>query len=170
MMIEMRTLRPDELQKWLDFMSREIFPDDPREAVESMWHDDPVKDFTGIFVAVDAQENIVGSAKAACRDMLIGGQPVSTGIISGVGVRQDFRHQGVSRQLFAMCRHAMLERDVKLLHLYSNPDTLNFYRHMGYLSTPQQPGESFHRMYLLIAPFTIADACVSTTQQLINIL
>ena len=43
--IIIRNLRPDELNNWLDFLCREIFPNDPRDAVESLWRDDSQKDF-----------------------------------------------------------------------------------------------------------------------------
>lgn len=170
MSIKIRTLRPDEISKWLDFMCNEVFPDDPREAVESMWHDDPAKDFSGIFIAVDDHDNIVASVKAACKNVTICGMSVRAGIISGVGTRRNYRGQGLITQLFDICRQSMIERGVRIFHLYSNPDTLTFYLHNGYLALPQRPGETFHRMYQVISPFSIGKTEISDTASLIALL
>lgn len=165
-----RTLRPDEVGKWLDFMCNEIFPDDPREAVESMWTDDPIKDVTGIFVAVDDHDDIIASVKSACKGIIIRGVPIKTAIISGVGTRRDHRGQGLNARLFDVCCREMLARGARISHLYSNPDTLEFYLRMGYAALPQRPGEDFFRMYRLLAPFTLGDSDIPTTQNLLDLL
>lgn len=168
--IELRTLRPDELQQWLDFLCRDVFPQDPREAVESLWHTDGRKDFSGVFVAVDGTGNIVGSVKAECRDISICGEMTPAAIISGVGTRRDMRGRGIAMRLFDMCRAYMLENGARVAHLYSRPDTLDFYRRMGFGALPQRAGEDFYRMYMLISPFAPGGVLVADTQTLIRLL
>ena len=165
-----RTLRADEVPLWLDFMCHEIFPDDPREAVESMWTEDPIKDVTGIFIAESTDGRIIASVKAACRDLSFGGTAVRTAIISGVGVRNDFRGQGVIRRLFAACDAEMIARGAQIAHLYSNPDTREFYLHMGYLHPARRPGEDYYRMFRLLAPVSVNGTEIRSTLDLLSLL
>lgn len=166
--MEFRTLRPDELSQWFDFLCRDIFPNDPREAVESMWHNNDEQAFEGVFIAVQPDDRIVGSVMAGCRNLPICGLPVRSGIISGVGIAPDFRHRGISRQLFALCDAYLLRRNAKIAHLYSKPDTLAYYVHLGYLHLPQQPGEDFYRMYRVLSPFSLGDVRIPDTRTLID--
>ena len=169
-MIEFRNLRPDELTRWFDFLCRDIFPHDPREAVESMWNGNDEHAFEGVFIAVQPDGHIIGSVMAGCRNMSVLGTPIRTGIISGVGVAAEFRGQGISAQLFALCNAYMLSRDAKIAHLYSKPDTLAYYTKQGYLSLPRQPGEDFFRMYRVLSPFTLGDTPIADTSSLIRFL
>ena len=78
-----RNSAPDELQSWLSFLAEDVFPGDPIEDVLSIWESDGEKDLRGVFIAVDPAGEIVGSVKAECRELALGGVPVLTGIISG---------------------------------------------------------------------------------------
>ena len=40
-----RNLLPWELEKWFDFLCRDIFPDDPRHVIEDMWYGDREKKY-----------------------------------------------------------------------------------------------------------------------------
>ena len=165
-----RSLQPDELCKWFDFLCRDIFPGDPREAVESMWNSNNEQAFEGVFVAVQPGGNIIGSVMAGCRPMPVCGEPVITGIISGVGVAPKFRRQGISAQLFALCDAYLLRRGAKIAHLYSKPDTLSYYTKRGYLHLPRRPGEDFFRMYRVLSPFCLGHISIPDTSTLIDIL
>lgn len=166
--IIIRNLRPDELNNWLDFLCREIFPNDPRDAVESLWRDDSQKDFGGIFVAVNPNGAIVGSAKAGCRMLPLAGESVPAGIISGVGIRKEFRRQGLATQLMTTLHDSLRRRKMAVAHLYSKPDTFAFYQNLGYRALPQQPDEDFFRMYRVLIPFTLNNMPVKSTEQLIS--
>ena len=168
--MELRNLRPDELGKWFDFLCRDIFPDDPSEAVESMWNNNDERAFEGVFIAVLPDGRIVGSVMAGCRCMPVGTLPVCTGIISGVGVAPDFRGQGISTQLFALCDAYLLRRGAKIAHLYSKPNTLAYYAKQSYLPLPQRPSEDFYRMYRVLSPFFLGDTPIPDTRSLIGFL
>ena len=70
MNIEIRTLKPDELTAWFDFLSREIFPGDPRDVIEGMWYNDAEKDFGGIFIAADPEGRMREYLERLCRDYI----------------------------------------------------------------------------------------------------
>ena len=165
-----RPMRADELTKWLDFLCTEIFPNDPRDAVESLWHSDAVQDPAGVLLALNADGNIIASVKAGCRALSVCGCDVMTGIISGVGVRRDFRTQGITSRLFALCDEYMRSKRAKLAHLFSKPDTLEFYLHNGYMALPQRPGEDFYRMYRVLMPFYLRTTTISETGHLMAFL
>jgi predicted N-acetyltransferase YhbS len=166
MNIEIRTLKPDELTAWFDFLSREIFPGDPRDVIEGMWYNDAEKDFGGIFIAADPEGRIVGSVKAECCMLPVLGQPVRGGIVSGVGTKAGYRGQGISRRLFAACHSRLLEKDAVIAHLYSKPDTLDFYLRLGYRNLPQREGEPFFRMYCVLKPFAVGGTPVPDSDSL----
>lgn len=168
--MEFRTLRPDELRKWFDFLCRDIFPDDPREAVESMWRGCDDSACEGVFIAILPDGRIVGSVMAGYRPLSVCGEPVMTGIISGVGVSPEFRGQHISARLFALCDAFLLSRGAKIAHLYSKPDTLAYYAKLGYAHLPQRDDEDFFRMYRVLTPFSIGSASIPKTQALIDIL
>ena len=166
--LTLRPMRADELPDWLDFLCEEIFPHDPREAVESLWHNDPYRNPADVLIAVNDDGLILASVKSTCRLMNLCGQPVMTAIISGVGVRSPHRGQGLIRRLLEQCDRASIARGAVAAHLYSNADTLDFYLHMGYQAVLQRPGEDFHRMFQLLKPFDLCTRRVETTEQLIR--
>ena len=168
--IVIRTLEPDELTAWLDFLCRDVFPNDPRETVEGIWYDDPGKDFGGVFVAAEPDGSIVGSVRAECRMLGVAGQAVYGGIVSGAGVKAAYRGRGIARRLFDACHRRLYDQGAAVSHLYSKPDTLEFYLHLGYRSLPRVGGESFYRMVRLIRPFSIGDTPVSDSDALAAVL
>ena len=168
--MEFRTLRPDELRKWFDFLCCDIFPDDPREAVESMWRGCDESACEGVFIAVLPSGRVVGSVMAACRTMPVRDVPVTTGIISGAGVSPEFRGQHISAQLFALCDAFLLSRGAKIAHLYSKPDTLAYYTKLGYGHLPQRADEDFFRMYRVLMPVSIGSVSIPDTPALIDSL
>ncbi len=170
MTVEERCLRPDELGKWLDFLSEEVFPGDPRSAVEDIWLRDPEKDFGGVFIAVDGQGRILSSVMAGCMEISLCGGRVYAGVVSGVGTRREMRGRGLASRLFALSHARLLQKGARLAHLYSKADTLSFYRRLGYLERPRRPGEDFFRMYRVLAPMPVGGAWAEDTRALLRIL
>lgn len=166
--IRITHLTIEEIDNWLNFMCTEIFPDDPREAVESMWTNDSEKDVHGIIIAKNEEGQIIGSVKAECLTMPLCGQPVLTGIISGVGICPAYRGRGLSKTLFEACYAYLKTRDMKMTHLYSKPDTLNFYLNSGYRFTKKQPEEDFYRMYYVLSSFRLGEKQITTADELVN--
>ena len=121
-----RSLRLDEVGKWLAFLCDDVFPGDPRSAVEDIWLRDPEKAPSGVFVALDGRGRVLSAVMGGCRYLPLGGESVYTGIVSGVGTRRDMRGQGLATRLFALCRAHLLQKGAALAHLYSRPDTLAF--------------------------------------------
>lgn len=166
--IRLRSLEIHELDKWFDFLSREIFPGDARSIIEGMWYDDAEKDIRGICIATDADGNIIGSAKAGCRPLLVQQQLVCTAILSGVGTKREYRGQGISRRLLEMCHDYARGKGAVLAHLYSKPDTFEFYRYLGYRNTPRRADESFYRMYRVLQPFPFQTHMIADTDEWID--
>ena len=164
-----RNLAEDELSKWLDFLCDEIFPGDPRENVEGIWYDDAEKDLRGVFVSVNPDNSIVASVKVCCTMMTVKDQKVLAGIISGVGTKKEYRGCGITGQLWAACNKYMEDREVNIAHLYSKPDTLDYYLHLGFRCSDKHPDESFYRMYRVIQPFELGNIHISTTEEFIDL-
>ena len=164
-----RTIRMAEVPKWLDFLCNEIFPDDPRDVIENIWHKS-TQDPSGVFLALDAEENIIGSLKVDLRWQDICGYTKTVGIISGVGVHHAWRRRGIGSRLFAMCHEYLLDNDVAIAHLYSKPEQYRFFLNMDYSSLNQRPDEDFFRMYRVLKPFYLCTLTIRETGQLMAFL
>ena len=95
---------------------------------------------------------------------------IFTGIITGVGTKKEYRKHGISRILFKKCFEYLKERGVKIAHLYSKIDTLDFYYHFGFLNSKKRKEESFYRMFYVIQPFTTNNKIINDTQEFIDII
>ena len=168
--ITIRTLSRQELTSWLAFLCRDVFPDDPPEVVRGIWENDPAKDFGGVIVAAEPDGSIVGSFKAECCTLNLAGHSVRGGIVSGVGVKESRRGQGISRRLFDAGHRYLTEKGALVSHLYSNPDTLDFYLRLGCRTLPRKTGESFYRMYRLIRPFSVGENLIADSESLADFL
>ena len=165
-----RNLSPEEIPDWLAFLSNEIFAGDPPEAVSAIWENNRERSTNGIFIAADRNGSIAGSVCAECRTLLFRGFPILTGIISGVGVKKEFRGAGISRTLFDMCHEYLNSRGVSAAYLYSKPDTLEYYRRLGYADCRMRQGEDFYRMLRLIRPFRVGSTRIGCTEELIDFI
>jgi hypothetical protein len=79
--MELRTLRPEELDAWLDFVHR-VF-NVPRAYCARHWHNDPWRSCEGIRVAVDRGQ-ILSTVRVFRRRIYLGGVPVTMGGIGEV--------------------------------------------------------------------------------------
>ena len=165
-----RNLKLNELSDWFDFLSYEIFQNDSREIIEGMWNNDIEKNINGIFVALNNDQKIISSVKAESRNIKLCNNLIFAGIISGVGTKKEFRGQGINRHLFKILHNYLKDRGVSISHLYSKPDTFEYYKHLGYLNSKKHEDESFYRMFYVIQPFTINNVKITNTKELIDIL
>ena len=168
--VVIRNLAPDELSAWLSFLRDEIFPEDPYEDVLSIWESDREKDTNGIFVATDPEGRIVSSVKAECGTLFFHDVPVFPGIISGVGTKKEYRNQGLGKRLFQSCHAYLKTRGAGIAYLYSEPDTVSFYRRLEYLDCSKRPEESFYRMFRVIQPFAPGKRRIACAKDFLDFL
>jgi hypothetical protein len=103
-MIELRALHENEIEKWFDFVTNEVFIGAPRDYFANQWYCDEYRDINSIFVAVDEYGNILSTIRIFLRQLYINGAYVLSGGIGSVGTKQTHRRKGLVTKLFEMCQ------------------------------------------------------------------
>jgi GNAT superfamily N-acetyltransferase len=110
-MIRNRSLRPTEVETWLDLCAAGFTGTSftRREYFERHWYQDPWKDPRGILVAFDGKRMVSG-VRIFSRSLYILGEKVSAGGIGEVCTIPEYRGRGLSSQLLADAIGVMKER------------------------------------------------------------
>jgi len=135
-MITFRNLYEDELEKWFKFLNEEIFLNEEKDYFRNQWYCDPLKDISGIFVAVDCEGCILSTLRVFIRDIYINGVPVSCGGIGSVGTKEEHRGQKLSTTLFEMSKKHMEDRGICVSYLLCGDHNEGYYSRCGYGKSP----------------------------------
>lgn len=135
--MELRALRPEELDSWIDFTTR----NSGRSGAEvaRLWQDDPGRFLEGIRVAVDGTR-IVSSLRIYRRELYLGGLALPVGGIGSVCTAEGYRGQGLAGQLLEGAVRLMAQWSIPASLLYASQPTL-FARH-GWCPVPVDLGIS----------------------------
>ena len=145
--MDIRTLRPDELDKWLDFclfvFGNGIIDPDYRHYFEKHFKNDPQATYDGIFVAVDNKvgngdnkvdngdnkvdnianldnnEKFVSTVRVFIRRIFICGKSISMGGIGEVCTHPDYRRQGLSFSLLNKAIEFMKKQNLNVSVLFT---------------------------------------------------
>ena len=135
-MVHFRTLREEEIDKWLDFLVNDIFIGEPRSYFSNQWVCDPQRDIEGIFVAVDEEDNFLSTIRVFPRELYIAGERIFAGGIGSVGTKESHRGQGLSTTIFTMCQKYMVSKGMKVSWLLCGEHNESFYQRFGYNKSP----------------------------------
>lgn len=110
MTIEIRALRPDELESWLDLRER-LWPDFSRRELSSAGIEAITSSRTGhTFVAADTEGVLHGFVEVTLRDHAEGCRTSPVGYVEGWYVEPDRRGEGLGRELIGAAERWALER------------------------------------------------------------
>ena len=137
-MIVFRALHEHEIEKWLDFISSEIFTKVPREYFANQWYTDPDREAAGVFAAFDEHGDILSSLRVFRRSIYIGGETVLGGGIGSVGTKAEYRGQGLCSRLFELCTEYMLNSGICYSWLLCGEHNEGFYNRFAYHKIPFQ--------------------------------
>ena len=117
-MIEIRSLREEELESWFDHCA-EVFEGASREYFVRHWVNDPFRDLNSIFVAVE-ENKILSTVRIFYREIYIYGKKVKMGGIGEVSTKAEARKKGLSKQLLNKCIEYMKEQGIQVSMLFGN--------------------------------------------------
>ncbi len=117
MNIEFRSLRPEEIETWLDHVTS-VFTGG-RQYFSNHWHNDPWRDAEGIRVALD-KGTIVSTVRVFIRKMFLHGEPITVGGIGEVSTRPEYRRRGIATQLLKNAIQFMEDRDIAVSSLHGS--------------------------------------------------
>ncbi len=119
-MIEIRTLKQDELEAWFDHCTHVFFDGNMapshRKMFEDLWLYDPQKDLQTILVATEGGRILSGVQVRKTR-MYLGGEIIPMGGISCVSTLPEARRQGLSIRLLqeSICLMERMQMPASLL-------------------------------------------------------
>lgn len=115
-MVEIRSLKSDELEKWFDHCSN-VFVQTPRQYFVNHWNNDPWKNLNTIFVAVE-NDNILSTVRIYIREVCIDGRKMKLGGIGEVSTIPEARKMGLSTVLLNKAIEYMEQNNINISLLF----------------------------------------------------
>lgn len=116
-MIEFRTLRQEELERWYDHcvtaFNKGVVDAEYRQYFKDHYENDPFRDLESIFVAVDG-ETIVSTVRIFYRKVYLQGQEISMGGIGEVCTQPEYYKLGLSSRLLTMAIDKMGKKRIAI--------------------------------------------------------
>lgn len=136
-MIEYRSLREEELEKWADHcvlsFNKGVYDEDYRQHFLRHWYNDPWKDINGILVAVD-DDKIVSTVRVFYRDVFYKGRTIKLGGIGEVCTNEKYRGKNLSTGLLK--KSIDLMQDAGVNYSLLGTGRCGFYARVGFISIP----------------------------------
>ncbi|MDF2685968.1 MAG: hypothetical protein K0S55_1149 [Clostridia bacterium] len=126
--MDIRTLKPDELDKWLDYcpyvFGNGVIDPDYRYYFEKHFKNDPQATYDGIFVAVENNENngnekIVSTVRVFIRRIFVCGKSITMGGIGEDCTDPEYRRQGLSFSLLKKAIEFMKKLNINISVLFT---------------------------------------------------
>jgi len=132
-MIEIRTLRLEEIEQWFDHcmyvFNNGEYSSGYRQYFMNHWYNDPWKDLDGILIAVE-DGKILSTIRIFYRNIYILGEKVSMGGIGEVSTKPEYRGKGLSGSLLLAAVRKMEEQNIKVSMLGAS--LYGYYRKFGW--------------------------------------
>jgi len=131
--MEFRTLKEPELEKWF-YHCASVFGDNQNldywlDYFKRHYFNDPLKDISSIFVAVDGS-NIASTVRLFYRKIYFYGKEITVGGIGEVSTKPQYRGMGLASRLLRMAIDTMREKKLPISILFASLH--NFYGKLGY--------------------------------------
>eukprot|EP01041_Mallomonas_annulata_P002396 gene2396-4648_t len=136
--IVVRSLQPDELQKWARYCSRCFESKAKPPSVDYFldhFNNDPWGDYNGIFIAVEAE--IIASTLRVFTRFLLPRNTITQIKIAGIGevcTAVEFQRRGLSRSLLKYAISVTMQTEYDLIILHAADWIRSFYESVGFRS------------------------------------
>lgn len=117
-MIEIRSLKSNELESWFDHCSS-VFEKVPRQYFVNHWLNDPWRDIDSIFVAVE-DNKILSTVRVFNREIYFDGKKIKAGGIGEVSTIPEARKSGLSTQLLKKAIEYMKRQNINISLLFGS--------------------------------------------------
>ncbi|MCS7220304.1 MAG: GNAT family N-acetyltransferase [Anaerolineae bacterium] len=132
--MEIRSLRPDELESWFDHCALAFEGQENRQYFVNHWQNDPWRSLETIFVALDGG-CIVSTVRIFLRKIYLRGEMVLAGCLGEVCTHPAYRGRGLATRLIEHSVTWMHDHDIVISAL-STGEIGSFYTRLGWQSVP----------------------------------
>lgn len=132
--MEIRTLRPDELESWFDHCALAFGEQENRQYFVNHWQNDPWRSLETISVALDGGR-IVSTVRVFLRQIYLRGEKVPAGCLGEVCTHPAYRGRGLATRLIQRSIAWMREHDIPISAL-STGGSSSLYTRLGWQSVP----------------------------------
>jgi predicted N-acetyltransferase YhbS len=136
-MISYRRLQPNQFEKWIEHCAY-VFSSTNNADIESFreyfrrhFLNDPWRDMSSIFVAMDGDE-IIGTVRLFKRKINLDEQVVTMGGIGEVSVNPNYQNMRIASNLLNLAYEKMVEEKINISFLFAS--RYSFYNRHGYIS------------------------------------
>lgn len=137
-MIEIRSLKEHELDTWFDHcvsvFKKEDSSGPSRDYFAGHWYNDPWKDLSTIFVAVE-KEKVLSTLRIFHREVYLQRNKIKIGGIGEVCTKPEAQGKQLASKLLNHAIEIMKERDIKISLLFASLH--DFYRKFGWQLLPE---------------------------------
>jgi len=139
-MIEFRTLKNDELEKWFDHcmyvFNEGIYSREYRQYFVNHYNNDPWRDLDTILVCMD-DNKIASTVRIFNRKIYLNSKEVSMGGIGEVSTKSEYRSQGLSTKLLEIAIEKMKNMGINVSILGAAQNKFGYYNRLGWDNIPR---------------------------------